>query len=55
MVLYQVQDQYSAWGGYHAHSENLLLSMLGSEDQDERKYAVEKIREIRGGDTGIVT
>ena len=42
-------------GGYHAHSENLLLSMLGSEDQDERKYAVEKIREIRGGDTGIVT
>ena len=37
-------------GGYHAHSENLLLSMLGSEDQDERKYAVEKITEIRGGE-----
>ena len=30
--------------------ENLLLSMLGSEDQDERKYAVEKIKEIRGYD-----
>ena len=24
--------------------------MLGSEDQDERKYAVEKITEIRGGE-----
>ena len=35
-------------GAYHAHSENLLLSMLGSENLAERKYAVDKIKEIRG-------
>ena len=37
-------------GAWHAHSENLLLSLLGSEDFEERKLAVEKIIEIRGDD-----
>ena len=37
-------------GAWHAHSENLLLSLLGSEDIEERKLAVEKIKEIRGDD-----
>lgn len=35
-------------GAWHGHSENLLLSMLGSDLEEERKFAVDKIKEIRG-------
>ena len=35
-------------GGWHAHSKNVLLSLLGSEDREERKFAIEKIKEVRG-------
>ena len=34
--------------GWPAHSENVLLSLLGSEDREERKFAIEKIKEVRG-------
>ena len=36
-------------GAYSAHSENLLTSLLCSVDQEDRKFAVNKILEVRGG------
>ena len=33
--------------GYFAHSENILLAMLGDEEKQIRQEAVEKIKEIR--------
>ena len=36
-------------GAWHAHSENILLSMIGSEDEEQRRFAIKKIIEIRGG------
>ena len=35
-------------GAWHAHSENMLLAMIGSEDQSRRQFAIDKIRQIRG-------
>ena len=37
-------------GAWHAHSENMLLAMLGSEDEKQRHFAIKKITEIRGKD-----
>ena len=46
--------QSSAW---FAHSEPLLLTLLTSEDQDDREFAVKTIKELRKGketgDTGV--
>ena len=36
-------------GAYSAHCENLLTSLLCSDDQEDRKFAVNKILEVRGG------
>ena len=36
-------------GAYSAHSEKLLTSILCSDKQEDRKFAVNKILEIRGG------
>ena len=35
-------------GAYHAHSENLILSLLSSNVESERVFAIEKILQIRG-------
>ena len=34
---------------YSAHSEKLFTSLLCSENQEDRKFAVNKILEVRGG------
>ena len=36
-------------GAWHAHSENLLLSLLASEDKEERDLAVDVIVKLRQG------
>ena len=36
-------------GAYHAHSENILLSLLVSKDKEERNIAVDVITRIRQG------
>ena len=42
-------------GAYHAHSENIILSLLSSNIEEDRVFAIEKILQIRGafnrGDT----
>ena len=44
-------------GAWRAHSENMLLAMLESEEQARRQFAIEKTKEIRGkqkfGDSSI--
>ena len=35
-------------GSYHAHSENVLLTLLASKIQSERQFAIGKILKIRG-------
>ena len=35
-------------GAWHAHSENVLLSLLVSHDRIEREFAVDKILKVRG-------
>ena len=35
-------------GAYHAHSENIILSLLASNIEEERDFAIDKILEIRG-------
>ena len=37
-----------ARGAYHAHSENLILSLLASNIEEDRIFAIKKILEIRG-------
>ena len=41
----------------HAHGENMLLAMLGSEDPSRRMFAIDKIKQIRGnhefGNSGV--
>ena len=37
-------------GAYHGHSENVLRSLLCSDSEKDRSFAVEKIVELRGGD-----
>ena len=34
-------------GAYHAHSENIILSLLASNIEEERVFAIDKILEIR--------
>ena len=36
-------------GAYSAHSENLLTSLLCSDNQEERRFAVNEILKVRGG------
>ena len=48
----EVQDM--AWqtvvrGGYYGHSENILTTLLTSQDQEDREFAVRKTIDIRGG------
>jgi hypothetical protein len=37
-------------GAFHGHSENILLSLLCSDSEKDRSFAVEKIVELREGD-----
>ena len=43
-----IVSPYIATGAYHAHPENVLLTLLGSEIQKDRKFAIETILKIRG-------
>ena len=36
-------------GAWHAHTEHLLISLLSSEDESDRHFAVEKILSLRNG------
>ena len=44
-------------GGWHAHSENILLAMIGSQEEEQRRFAINKMIEIRKeeeyGDTTV--
>ena len=44
-------------GAYHGHSENVLLTLLCSDSDEDRSFAVDKIVELRGedrfGDTSV--
>jgi hypothetical protein len=37
-------------GAYHGHSENVLLTLLCSDSDEDRSFAVDKIAELRGED-----
>ena len=39
---------YIKTGAWTVHSENLLISLLVSKDQTDRKFVVQKLLEIRG-------
>ena len=41
-------------GAYSAHSEKLLTSILCSDKQEDRKFAVNKILEVRGGKKKLI-
>ena len=36
-------------GAWHGHPENLLLSMIGSDDLSKRRFAVNTIKKLRAG------
>ena len=36
-------------GAWHAHTENILLNMIGSDNLSKREFAIDKIKEIRQG------
>ena len=38
-------------GAYHGHSENVLLTLLCSDSDEDRSFAVDKIVELRGEDS----
>ena len=48
---------YIRTGAWYSHTECILLSLLGSTDADDRKFAVDMILKIRGknelGDTSV--
>ena len=41
---------YVRTGAWYAHSECLLVSLLASTSKEDRKFAVDKILQLRGGD-----
>jgi hypothetical protein len=43
-VVYPVMQR----GAWHAHTENMLLAMLGSQDSGRRQFAIDKIKQLRG-------
>ena len=42
--------QFIEKGAWQAHSEPLLLSLLSSNDEENRRFAISKIIEIRKGE-----
>ena len=40
---------YISCGAYSAHSENLLTTLICSDNKEDREFAVDKIMQIRGG------
>ena len=36
-------------GAWHAHSEHLLVSLLSSDDESDRRFAIDKIVSLRNG------
>ena len=43
-----IVSPYIALGAYHAQPENVLLTLLGRENQEKRIFAIENILEMRG-------
>lgn len=46
----QIVSPYIQTGAWFAHSESLLLTLLASDCQADRKFAVDKVLEVRGGE-----
>ena len=44
----QIISPHIQSGAWHAHSENILLSLLTSHDRMERDFAVNEILKVRG-------
>ena len=44
----EVVQQVVQRGAWHVHPENLLMGLLWSDSQVERKFAAETIKKIRG-------
>ena len=49
-VIKIVEDTVNR-GAWHAHSENVLLSLICSDDEQERRFAIKKILDLRGQST----
>ena len=46
MVIERVVER----GAWHAHPENVILSLIGSQDESERKFAIDMIKKVRDGE-----
>ena len=45
----EIAKYYVEKGAWHAHPEHVLLALLSSPSEDDRRFAVSKIEEIRDG------
>ena len=45
----EIAKKFIEKGSWHAHTEHLILSLLSSANEDERRFAVSKILAIRNG------
>ena len=45
----EIAMKFAEKGAWHAHSENILLSLLCSPEEDDRRFAIKKISSIRNG------
>ena len=45
----EIAKKFVEKGAWHAHTEHLLISLLSSEDESDRLFAVEKILSLRNG------
>ena len=45
----EIAKKFVQKGAWHAHSEHILLALLSSQNEDDRRFAVEKISAIRNG------
>ena len=45
----QIAMKFIEKGAWHAHSEHLLVSLLSSSEESDRRFAINKIASLRGG------
>ena len=45
----EIAEHFVEKGAWHAHSEHILLSLLASEEEADRQFAIDKIVSIRNG------
>ena len=46
----QIAQKFIEKGAWHAHSEHLLVSLLSSDDESDRRFAIDKIISLRNGE-----